>query len=159
MRLLIPLLTLLSLLAPVRGLAKHVAPPRVEPVIHEGVRYVVPNDKGRRAYVEAWDTKDGQKLWTKTVFKRWYVPLFGTECMQYDYIAAIELQAGRLRITSERGREFTLDIRTQAVRRVRPLTRRVASSCTNYSCWDDAGALPPVLPLPTAGTAMTVGTD
>ncbi|HEX3280554.1 MAG TPA: hypothetical protein VHR36_04935 [Pyrinomonadaceae bacterium] len=33
--------------------ATRVAPPRVEPVIHDGIRYVAPNDDGRRAYIEA----------------------------------------------------------------------------------------------------------
>jgi hypothetical protein len=31
--------------------AKRVAPPRVDPVIHDGIRYVAPNDDGRRAYI------------------------------------------------------------------------------------------------------------
>ena len=150
LRLLIPLLALLSLLTPLPGLAKHGAPPRVEPVIHEGIRYVVPNDKGRHAYVEAWDAKAGRKLWTKTVFKRWYFPLLGTECLHYEYIASMTLKADQLRLTSERGREFTLDIRTRTV--------RVASPRTACSCRGHAGA-PPVLPPPTAGTAMMVGTD
>ena len=128
MRLLIPLLALWSMLTPLPLLAKHRAPPRVEPVIHEGIRYVVPNDKGRLAYIEAWDARDGRKLWTKTVFKRWYIPLFGTECMRYEYIASMTLQGDQLRITSERGRIFTLDIQTRAVRRVRPIAGRVATS-------------------------------
>ena len=120
LRRLIPLLALLSMLAPLPGLAKHGAPPLVEPVIHEGIRYVVPNDKGRRAYVEAWYANDGRKLWTKTVFKRWYFPIFGTECLHYEHIASMTLQADQLRFTSERGREFTLDIRTRAMRSVIP---------------------------------------
>jgi hypothetical protein len=111
---------------------------------------VVPNDQGRHACVEAWDANDGRKLWTKTVFKRCYFPLFGTECGHYEYMASMTLQADKLRLTSERGREFTLDIRTRAV--------RVASPRASYSCRGDAGALP-VPPPPTAGTAMMVGTD
>jgi len=55
---------LLPCLAP----AKRAAPVKVEPVIHEGIRYVAPNDDGRRAYVEAWDVETNKKLWELTVF-------------------------------------------------------------------------------------------
>ena len=43
--------------------AKRIAPAAVERVIHEGVRYVVPNDDGRRAYIEAWNVRSNKKLW------------------------------------------------------------------------------------------------
>jgi hypothetical protein len=48
--------------------AKRAAPAKVEPVTHEGIRYVAPNDDGRRAYVEAWDVRTNKKLWDLTVF-------------------------------------------------------------------------------------------
>ena len=141
LRLLIPLLALLSMLPPLPALAKHGAPPRVEPVIREGIRYVVPNDQGRRAYVEAWDDRDGNKLWTKTVFKRWYCPLLGTECMRYEYIASMTLQADQLRLTSERGREFTLGDRTRAVRLVSPLAGRFAGPARSGMAQRTQGSL------------------
>jgi hypothetical protein len=110
---------LLFVLASPSVLAKHKAPASVDPIIHQGVRYVLPNDKGLHAYVEAWDAQTERKLWTKTVFRRWFCPFRGTECMQYEYINSMVLQTDQLLLTSERGREFTLDIRTHAVRRVR----------------------------------------
>ena len=39
------------------------APAKVEPVIYQGVRYVAPNDVGRRGYIEAWDVRNNKKLW------------------------------------------------------------------------------------------------
>jgi hypothetical protein len=104
------------------ALAKHVTPPNIEPVVHQGVRYVVPNDKGLRAYVEAWDIQTGRKLWAKTVFRHWYVPVpFGpTECMHYEYITSMILQTNLLMLTSEHGRKYTLDIHTRTIRQVKP---------------------------------------
>lgn len=118
MRRLIQMFALLLLFVPQVGHAKHAAPPRIEPVVDAGVRYVVPNDKGLRAYVEAWDVQSGRKLWTKTIFRHWYCPPFGTECMRYEYITTMVLKDGHLILTSERGREYALDVRTRAVRRV-----------------------------------------
>jgi len=122
---------LLSVLASSSALAKHKAPASVEPIVHQGVRYVLPNDKGLHAYVEAWDVQTGRKMWTKSVFRRWFCPFRGTECMQYEYINSMVLQTDQLLLTSERGREFTLDIRTRAVRRVK--TKRPADCVTNDS--------------------------
>ena len=42
---------------------KRAAPLKVEPVIHQGVRYIAPNDDGRRAYIEASDVQTNKKLW------------------------------------------------------------------------------------------------
>lgn len=99
--------------------AMHPAPPPVSAITNAGVRYVVPNDKGLRAYVEARDVQSGQKLWTKTIFRHWYIPPFGTECMRYEYLSAISLQVDKLKLTSDRGRDYLLDIRTRTVRRVK----------------------------------------
>ena len=117
----IHMFVLLFVLAAPSALAKHVAPPSIEPVVHQGVRYVVPNDKGLRAYVEAWDVQTGRKLWTKTVFRHWYVPIpFGrTECMQYEYITSMALQTNQLILTSGRGREYVFDTRTRTIRQIK----------------------------------------
>ena len=103
------------------ALAKHVAAAIIEPIVHKGVRYVVPNDKGLRAYVEAWDVQTGRKLWTKTVFRHWYVPIpFGrTECMHYEWITSMALQTDILIFISERGRKYALDTRTGTIRPIK----------------------------------------
>jgi hypothetical protein len=102
-------------------LAKHGPRPTIEPIVQEGVRYVVPNDKGLKAYVEAWNSQTGRKLWTKTVFRHWHFPIpFGqTECMHYEYIRSVTVQNNLLVITSERGRKYTLDTRTRSIRRLK----------------------------------------
>ncbi len=53
---------------PYFALAMRSALPRVEPAIHDSIRYVAPNDDGRRAYIEAWDVQTNKKLWELTVF-------------------------------------------------------------------------------------------
>jgi len=83
------------------------------------VRYVVPNDKGLRAYVEAWDVQSGRKLWSKTIFRHYYVQPFGNECMHFEYLRSIVLQDGTLILTSDRERTFSLDTRSRAVRRLK----------------------------------------
>jgi hypothetical protein len=50
------------LLLPSLALAKRVAPAKVQPVIHQGVRYIAPNDDGRRAYIEGWDVPTNKKI-------------------------------------------------------------------------------------------------
>jgi hypothetical protein len=101
--------------------AKHVLPPSIEPIVHDGVRYIVPNDNGLRAYVEAWDVQTGRRLWTKTVFRHWYlpVPFSDTECTSYEYVASMRLQRDKLILVSERGREYELDMRRRTIRRIR----------------------------------------
>ena len=103
------------------ALAKHGTPPKIEPVVFQGVRYVVPNDKGLKAYVEAWDIQTGRKLWSKTVFKHWYIPLpFGrTKCMHYEFITSMTLQTNLVILTSERGREYALDTQTRSIRKIK----------------------------------------
>src|SRR6266404_792835 len=113
------LLLILFLLTPLVAQAKHVAPPEIQSITNSGVRYVVPNDKGLRAYVEAWDVQTGRKLWAKTIFTHWYIPPFGTECMQYEYLTSIVLVKQELKLTSERGRIYGLDIHTRALQRMK----------------------------------------
>ena len=114
-----PLFIALLLLGtvPFVAVAKHPAPPQIPALTNNGVRYVVPNDKGLRAYVEAWDGQTGKKLWAKTIFRHYYIPPFGTECMHFEYLRSMVLQDGTLILTSDRERTFSLDTRSRAVRR------------------------------------------
>jgi len=38
-------------LLPSLALSKRTEPAKVDPVIHEGIRYIAPNDDGRRGYI------------------------------------------------------------------------------------------------------------
>ncbi len=83
------------------------------------MRFTVPNDKGLRAYVQAWDVKTGKELWTKTVVRHYYIPPFGTECMHFEYLKSMTLQNETLILTTDRERTFSLDTRSKRVRRVK----------------------------------------
>ena len=52
-----------TLLLPQRAPAKRLPPAKVDPVIYEGIRYVAPNEDGRRGYIEAWNVGTDKKLW------------------------------------------------------------------------------------------------
>ncbi|HET6887521.1 MAG TPA: hypothetical protein VFH87_06310 [Candidatus Udaeobacter sp.] len=93
---------------------KRIAPAAVEPVIHEGVRYFVPNDDGRRAYIEAWDVRTNKKLWDLTVFTNRIDPEL-EEDIQWVFISQLSFRDGTLIVTSERGRTYQIDLRTKAI--------------------------------------------
>jgi len=95
--------------------AKRAAPVKVEPVIHEGIRYVAPNDDGRRGYIEAWDIQTNRKLWELTIFANRIDPKL-EEDVQWIFIKALGVQNGMLIVTSERGKTYEVDLKTKAVR-------------------------------------------
>ncbi len=107
---------------PLAGLAKRMPAPVVEPIVHQGVRYAVPNDKGTKGYVVASDADTGKQLWKKTIFRKWICP-----CLEHDvqwvFIKQMRLDAGRLVLVDERDRTYALDLRTRSVRRLKALTR------------------------------------
>jgi len=98
---------------------KHVTPSQIDPIHFRGIRYVVPNDNGLRAYVIACDDATGRKLWKKTLFRHWYIPPFGTECMHYEYVTSVVLEKNQLVITSERGKGYRLDPTRRTVHRLK----------------------------------------
>jgi hypothetical protein len=103
-------IALIPCLAP----AKRTAPPRVEPVIHDSIRYVVPNDDGRRARIEAWDVQTNKKLWDVTVFTNRIDPKL-EEDVQWVFINKLSVQDGTLLVTSERGNTYQIDLKTKAL--------------------------------------------
>ena len=103
-------IVLLPSLAP----AKRMAPAKVEPVIHEGIRYVAPNDDGRRAYVEAWDVETNRRLWELTVFTNHIEPGV-EEDVQWVFIKSLSLRDDTLVVTSERGKTYQVDLKTKAI--------------------------------------------
>jgi hypothetical protein len=103
-----------ALLPPSLALAKRVAPEKVEPVIHQGVRYVAPNDDGRRAYIEAWDVQTNKKLWDLTVFVNQIDPKL-EEDVQWIFIKALTIRDGALIVTSERDKIYRVDLKTKTV--------------------------------------------
>ena len=83
-----------ALLLPGLAIAKRVALAKVEPVVHQGVRYIAPNDDGRRAYIEAWDVRTNKKLWDLTIFTNRIDPKL-EEDVQWIFIRTRALETGR----------------------------------------------------------------
>lgn len=104
-----------ALLLPGLALAKRVAPAKVEPVIHQGVRYIAPNDDGRRAYIEARDVRTNKKLWDLTIFTNRIDPTL-EEDVQWVFIKALNIRDGALVVTSERDKIYRVDLKTETVR-------------------------------------------
>jgi hypothetical protein len=104
----------MAVLLPSLALAKRTAPAKVEPVIHQGVRYIAPNDDGRRAYIEAWDVQTNKKLWDLTVFTNQIDPTLEQD-VQWIFIKALSVQDETLIVTSERGETYRVDLKTKAV--------------------------------------------
>ena len=75
-------------------------------MIHQGVRYIAPNDDGRRAYIEVWDVQTNKKLWDLTIFKNPIDPNL-EEDVQWVFIRTLAVRDGALLATIERGR-FTV---------------------------------------------------
>ena len=101
-------------LVPCLALAKRAAPSKVEPMIHDGIRYVAPNDDGRRAYIEAWYVQTNKKLWDLTVFTNRIDPKL-EEDVQWVFINKLSVRAGTLLVTSERGNTYQIDLKTKAI--------------------------------------------
>ncbi len=107
------LLGAMAVLMATPGVAKRTNPPKVPPVVSGGVRYVVPNDDGRRGYVEAYDARTGRKLWTATLFRNRIRPDL-EEDVQWVYIKTMKISGGKLIAIDERGQRYVLDPKQQA---------------------------------------------
>jgi hypothetical protein len=94
--------------------AKRLPPVTVAPVVYEGIRYVAPNDDGRRAYIEAWDVQTNRKLWDLTVFTNRIDPKL-EEDIQWIFIRDLSLRDGTLIVKSERGTTYQVDLGKRAI--------------------------------------------
>jgi hypothetical protein len=97
-----------SFLPPV-ALAKRIPTPKVEPVIHDGIQYIAPNDNGRREYIHALDAKTGELLKEITVKKN-FIRFWIEEDVQWFYITKIEVREGYLVVTDEKNRVFKMKL-------------------------------------------------
>lgn len=116
MRVVSMILLLTLCLLPMAVVAKRTPPPKVEPVVYEGVRYCAPNDNGRVAYVEAYDASTGKKLWQKTIFENVIDPS-KEEDVQWVFIKSIEIIKGDLMIVDENENRYSLNLRTHEVKK------------------------------------------
>ncbi len=105
---------LVLLVQPHLASAKRTVTVNVAPVIYEGIRYVAPNDDGRRGYIEAWNVGTNKKLWELTLFTNGTDPNL-EEDVQWVFIKALNIQDGRLMVTSERGKTYQVDVNTKEI--------------------------------------------
>jgi len=105
---------LLGLLSPMQANAKRLPPPKVEPVVFNGVRYVAPNDNGRRGYVQAADAKTNRLLWEVTLFRNSINPSL-EEDVQHVYIESMRVEHGKLLVVDEHAVLYAVDLQTRAV--------------------------------------------
>ena len=94
---------------PTVALAKRIPAPKVEPVIHDGIQYIAPNDNGRREYIHALDAKTGELLKEITV-KRNFIWFWIEEDVQWFYITKMEVREGYLVVTDEKNRVFRMKL-------------------------------------------------
>ena len=101
-------------LVPSLALSKRTAPATVTPVVHEGVRYVAPNDDGRRGYIEARDAHTNEKIWELTVFANPIDPNL-EEDVQWIFIESLSIRDNTLIVVSERKNTYEIDLKTKAI--------------------------------------------
>ena len=94
--------------------AKRLPPVKVDPIVYEGIRYVAPNDDGRRGYIEAWSVGTNKKLWDLTIFTNAIDPNL-EEDVQWVFIRALNIHDGRLMVTTERGKTYQVDVKTKEI--------------------------------------------
>lgn len=105
---------LLTLLLAQLASAKRSAPTKVDPLVYEGIRYVAPNDDGRRSYIEAWNVATNKKLWELTVFTNPIDPRL-EEDVQWVFIKTLNVQDGRIIVTSESGKTYQVDTKAKSI--------------------------------------------
>ena len=95
-------------------------------MIHEGVRYVAPNDDGRRGYIEARDAHTNEKIWELTVFTNPIDPNL-EEDVQWVFIESLSIQDDTLIVASERKNTYGIDLKTKAITQLPPAQTQTAS--------------------------------
>ena len=103
---------------PLAALAKRKPAPVIPPVVHEGVRYTVPNDKGTVGYVVARDVATGKELWRKTIFRKRIFPLIEHD-FQWVFLKNMRREGERLIFTDEREKTYSLDLKTRKVKKLK----------------------------------------
>ena len=113
-------------LVPSLALSKRTAPATVTPVVHEGVRYVAPNDDGRRGYIEARDAHTNEKIWELTVFANPIDPNL-EEDVQWVFIESLSIHDDTLIVASERKNTYGIDLKTKAITQLPPAPSQTAT--------------------------------
>jgi hypothetical protein len=110
------IVAMLVLLAPV-AFAKRAARGEVKPVVHEGIGYLAPSGVEKMGVVEAREIPTGEILWEKKV----YTVALDTnleENVQHVFITKLEIDAGKLIVTTARKDCYSIDLKTRVVTKV-----------------------------------------
>ena len=98
--------------------AKRAGPKSVAPVIHDGVKFVAPNNNGREGKVEARGEKTGEKLWDVVVYTVKIDPNLEAD-VQWVFITGLAVRGNTLLVTNEKNEQFTLDLKTRKIEKVK----------------------------------------
>lgn len=101
------------------------APRRVEPVVHAGVRYeqvigkVLPEQDDTGRWLAAYDVATDKLLWGVKVYDTPHIAELERD-VQAVFFASLQLDDGgrALLVSNERGRRFSIDLATHAVREI-----------------------------------------
>ena len=98
--------------------AKRSEPKKVTPVMYEGVKYIAPHVNGREGKTEALNQETGEKLWDKVIYTVKIDPNL-EEDVQWVFITALSIRDGKLLVTNEKGDQYTLDLKTKKVEKLK----------------------------------------
>ena len=87
------------------ALAKRVPIPTVEPIERDGVRYVAPNDDGKREYIQAFNIASGKLIQEINLKKNIIWPWLEGD-VQVVFITTMRIEGNMLVITDEKDRIF-----------------------------------------------------
>lgn len=87
------------------ALAKRGPIPTVEPIEHDGVRYVAPNDDGKREYIQAFNIFSG-KLMQEITLKRNIIWPWLEGDVQVVFITSMQIKGDILVVIDEKSRIF-----------------------------------------------------
>lgn len=105
-------------------MAKREAPKEVKPVIHRSIKYTAPFGAAKDVQqnggvVQAWDLKTNKLLWQVVAYKINYDPNLESD-VQDVFIVSMAIKGNELIVTNEKGETYAIDLKTRAVREVKP---------------------------------------
>lgn len=102
--------------------AKRLAPKEVNPVISNGIKYIVPhfkiiNGKVKHGYIEAWDINLNKKIWEIQIYKINYDNNLEKD-VQDVFIISLKIQKNKLIILNEINDKYELNIETKKINKL-----------------------------------------
>jgi hypothetical protein len=98
--------------------AKRMPPKPVEPLVHNGVKYVALLDNGREGIIVAQDEKSGKKLWDLVVYTVKIDPNL-EEDVQWVFITTLAVRDNTLVVTNEKKQQYSVDLKTKKIEKVK----------------------------------------